>query len=69
MSEPATGIEMCSHCPLCETEIDPMDFHVLPKKGGGLNWTYECLGCGGIEKPTEEWVKMHREKIAKTLPN
>jgi len=63
----ADGVDMCTHCPLCGTATDPADFHVKELLGGGsdgsgIQWTYECLGCGGIEKPTKEWVRMHNTK-------
>lgn len=63
-----SGIAMPTHCPQCNTATDPKDFHLklVPVTEGspfvkGFDWTYECLGCGE-EKPTEEWVEMHKAK-------
>ena len=59
-------IEMPTICPQCNKATEPADFHFLPDGEGGLKTTYECLGCNE-EKPTEEWVALHKARFDKAL--
>jgi hypothetical protein len=65
MSEP---VQMPMRCPLCDTSTDPADLHVKATEAGETYWSYECLGCGGVEKPTAEWIEIHEAQRGKPEP-